>query len=59
MKNIKNNKPKKSNCFLLKDSKKAINKHFSELSISIAGEFTLNNAILFQRQFYRSDLEMF
>ena len=59
MKNTKQIKPKKSNCFLLKDSIKTINKHISDLSISIAGEFTHQNSILIRRQYFKSDFEMF
>ncbi len=59
MKNSKHNKPKKANCFILKDSIKAINKHFSDLSISIAGEFTHQNSILIRRQYFKSDFDMF
>ena len=55
--NIK--KPKKSNCFLLKDSIKTINKHFSDLSISISGELTFNDSILYKRQFHKIEFEMF
>ncbi len=59
MKNLKINKPKKSNCFVLKDSIKAINKHFSDLSISISGELMHQNSILIKRQYFKSDFEMF
>lgn len=59
MKNSKISKPKKLNCFLLKDSIKAINKHFSDLSISISGELIHQNVILIKRQYFKSDFEMF
>ncbi len=59
MKNTKNNKLKKSNCFILKDSIKVINKHFSELTISISGELAFGNTILIQRHFYKNNFEMF
>ena len=59
MKNSKINKPKKLSCFLLKDSIKAINKHFFDLSISLSGELMYQNSILIQRQYFKSDFEMF
>lgn len=57
-KNQKRIKNPKGN-YILKDSIKAINKHFSDLSISIAGEFTNQNSILIKRQYFKSDFEMF
>lgn len=53
---MKKSKPKK---YKLIGSAKAINKHFSELSISISGELTFTNTILIQRQYFKPDLEIF
>ena len=40
-------------------SLETINKHISDLSVSISGELAFNNEILFRRQYFRTDLEMF
>jgi hypothetical protein len=59
MKNSINKKPKKSTCFLLKNTTKVINNNFSDFSVSISGEFTFTNPTILYRRFYSSDLEMF
>ena len=56
---MKKSKPQKNLKYKLIDSAKAINKHFSDLSISISGELAFTNPILIQRQYYKSDLETF
>ncbi len=58
MKNQINRKIKYSK-YILQDSIKTINKHFSDLSISISGELTFNNSILYKRQFHKIEFEMF
>lgn len=55
----KNQIQKKSKKTVLRDSMKAINNHFSNLSVSISGEFTFTNPTILHRRFYSSDLEMF
>lgn len=53
---MKNKKPKN---YILKDSIKVINKHISDLSISISGELAFNNPILFQRKNQKLNLDLF
>ena len=50
-KNIKN--------YILLDSIKTINKHLSDLSVSLSGEFTFKNTNAYLRRFNNSDLELF
>ena len=55
----KNQIQKKSKKIILQNSIKAINNHFSDLSVSISGEFEFTNPTILYRRFYSSDLEMF
>lgn len=58
--NLKKTKnPKKNTNYILQDSINIMNKHLSNLSVSISGEFTFTNPTILYRRFYSSDLEMF
>ncbi|WP_309607597.1 hypothetical protein [Flavobacterium sp.] len=65
MKNLFNNNhkkvenQKKNQKYILKNSIKVMNKHLSDLSVSLSGEFSFQNTNLFFRRFNNSDLEMF
>lgn len=50
---------KKKQSYVLKDSIKTINKHLSDLSVSLSGEFAYENTNTLLRRFNNSDLEMF
>ena len=45
--------------YLLQDSIKSMNRNCNDLSISISGELTSSNVILFRRQFYKIEFDMF
>ncbi len=63
MKSLSNTKKaknlKKSTNYTLQDSINTINKHISDLSVSISGEFEFTNYSILFRKYYSSDLEMF
>ena len=50
---------KKNQQYVLKDSIKTINKHLSDLSVSLSGEFAYENTNTFFRKVNNSDLELF
>ena len=50
---------KKKQHYILKNSIKTMNKHLSDLSVSLSGEFSFENTSAFFRRFNNSDLEMF
>jgi hypothetical protein len=55
----KNQIQKKRKKIILQDSINTINNHFSNLSVSISGEFEFTNTTILYRRFYSSELEMF
>ena len=50
---------KKNQQYVLKDSIKTINKHLSDLSVSLSGDFAIEYRNSFFRRFNNSDLELF